>query len=145
VAGVIVALVVVLIAAEFGAGARDYGRRTYVDPRHAPADPFPQGNGFDGTLQRISLSAINGAACQLGTSREELLLSLDARSAFGPKVKWTRATLDDALRAGLVRAIDDADHRNTIPGFVATGLKFVAKRAPIDWILGRVHIPFLEQ
>ena len=52
--------------------------------------------------------------------------------------------LEDALRAGLVQAIEDADHRNTIPGFVATGLKFLAQRAPIDWILGRVNIPFLE-
>jgi hypothetical protein len=95
-------------------------------------------------LQRISLSAIDGAACHLGTSREELILSLDGGGPFGGKVKWTKQTLDDAVRAGLVQAIDDADHRNTIPGFVATALEFVAKRAPIEWILGRVHIPFLE-
>jgi hypothetical protein len=48
------------------------------------------------------------------------------------------------VRSGLVRAIEDADHRNTIPGFVATAMKFLAERAPIDWILGRVNIPFLE-
>ena len=116
----IVSLVVVLIAAEFAAGARDFAQRNYVDPCHAPADPFPQGHGIDGTLQRISLSAIDGAACKLGTGREELILSLEPRSDFGPEVRWTRATLEEALRAGLVRAIDDADHRNTIPGFVAT-------------------------
>ena len=144
IAGVIVALVVALVVAELGAGARTFAQRKFVDPCHAPADPFPQGHGIDGTLQRISLSAIDGAACKLGTGREELILSLDPRSDFGPDVKWTRATLEDALRAGLVQAIDDADHRNTIPGFVATALKFVAKRAPIDWILGRVNIPFLE-
>lgn len=44
----------------------------------------------------------------------------------------------------LVRAIDDADARNPLPGFAATGLLFVAQRAPIDRVLGRVHIPFLE-
>jgi hypothetical protein len=144
VAGVVVALVVCLVGAELGAGARTFAQREYVDPCHAPSDPFPQGNGVDGTLQRISLSAIDGAACHLGTSREELILSLDHRSDFGAKVKWTRSTLEDALRAGLVQAIDDADHRNTIPGFVASALKFAAKRAPIDWVLGRVNIPFLE-
>ncbi len=144
VAGLIVVLVVALVAGEFRAGARDFAHRDFVDPCHAPADPFPQGKGFDGTLQRISLSAIDGAACELHTGREELLLSLDSRGAFGSDVTWTRARLDDALRAGLVRAIDDADHRNTIPGFVATALKFVARRAPIDWVLGRVNIPFLE-
>ncbi len=81
---VIIALVVGLVAAEFRAGARTYAQREYVDPCHAPADPFPQGKGLDGTLQRISLSAINGAACKLGTGREELILSLEPRSDFGP-------------------------------------------------------------
>src|SRR5262249_15292609 len=113
----IMALVCLLVVLEFRAGARDYGRRTYVDPCHSPADPYPQGSGIDGTLQRISLSAIDGAACKLGVSREELVLSLDSRGPFGDKVHWTRATLEDALRAGLVQAIEDADHRNTIPGF----------------------------
>jgi MFS family permease len=140
----IMAFVCLLVVLEFRAGARGYGTRTYVDPCHSPADPYPQGHGIDGTLQRISLSAIDGAACKLGTSREELILSLDSKGPFGNKVHWTRATLEDAVRAGLVRAITDADHRNSIPGFVATGLKFVAERAPIDWVLGRIDIPFLE-
>ena len=56
-----------LIAAEFRAGAQDFGTRDYVAPCDAPADPFPQGSGIDGTLQRIALSAINGAACDLHT------------------------------------------------------------------------------
>ena len=140
----IVVAVPLLLVGEFRNGARDFGTHTYVDPCTAPADPFPQGKGIDGTLQRITLSALDGAACKLGTSREELLLSLEPKSGFGGKVKWTQNALEDAIRAGLDRAIDDADHRNTIPGFVATGLKFVADHAPIDWILGRINIPFLE-
>jgi MFS family permease len=144
VAGAIGVLVVLLVAAEFRAGAQDYGQRAYVNPCDAPADPFPQGEGLDGTLQRISLSAINGAACELGTSREELLLSMEPKSGFGGQVEWTQDTLEDALRVGLVRAIEDADDRNTVPGFAATAMKFLAERAPIDWILGRVDIPFLE-
>jgi predicted MFS family arabinose efflux permease len=140
----VMALVCLLVVLEFRAGASDFGKRTYVDPCNAPTDPYPQGRGIDGTLQRISLSAIDGAACKLGVSREELVLSLDSRGPFGDKVHWTQATLEDALRAGLVQAISDADDRNTIPGFVATGLKFLAERAPIDWVLGRIDIPFLE-
>jgi MFS family permease len=140
----IMALVCLLVVLEFRAGASDFGKRTFVDPCNAPADPYPQGHGIDGTLQRIALSAIDGAACKLGTSREELVLSLDSQGPFGNEVRWTRSTLEDALRAGLVQAITDADHRNTIPGFVATGLKFLAERAPIDWVLGRIDIPFLE-
>jgi hypothetical protein len=140
----IIVLVPLLVVAEFSQGARAFGTHTYVDPCRAPADPFPQGKGLDGTAQRITLSALDGAACKLGTSREELLLSMEPKSGFGGEVHWTRDTLEEALRAGLKRAIDDADHRDTIPGFVATGLKFLADRAPIDWILGRVNVPFLE-
>src|SRR5262249_39125245 len=91
----IMALVCLLVGLEVRAGARDYGRRTYVDPCHGPADPYPEGSGIDGTLQRIALSAINGAACKLGVSREELVLSLDSQGPFGSEVHWTRDTLED--------------------------------------------------
>jgi hypothetical protein len=145
VAGAIAALVVLLVVAELRAGAVDFGTRRYVDPCEGVADPFPQGEGLDGTLQRISLSAIDGAACKLGTSREELLLSLEQRSGFGDEVRWDKKTLNEAVRAGLVRAIDDADHRNSLPGLVAGALRIAAQHAPVDWILGRVDIPFLEE
>jgi hypothetical protein len=69
---------------------------------------------------------------------------MEPRSGFGEEVTWTDDALEDALRAGLVRAIDDADERDTVPGLVATGMRFLAERAPIDWVLGRVDIPFLE-
>jgi MFS family permease len=140
----VLVLVGVLLTGELLAGARDYGTHTYVDPCHAPADPYPVGHGIDGSLQRIALSAINGAACKLGTSREDLVLSIDRKSGFGNNVHWTQGELEVALRAGLIRAIDDADHRDTLPAFAATGLKFLARHAPIDWVLGRINIPFLD-
>jgi MFS family permease len=143
-ASVVMVLVVALIAAEFRAGARDYGTREYVAPCDAPADPFPQGDGLDGTIQRIALSTINGAACELGTSREELLLSMEPKSGFGPEVTWTEDTLEAAVRAGLVRAVEDADERDTIPGLVARALRFAAERAPLDWVLGRFDLPFVD-
>jgi MFS family permease len=87
-ASVVMVLVVALVAAEFRAGARDYGTREYVAPCDAPADPFPQGDGLDGTIQRIALSTINGGACELGTSREDLLLSMEPKSGFGPEITY---------------------------------------------------------
>lgn len=133
-----------LLVVEVRAGARDYGERTYVDPCTAPIDPFPQGSGLDGILQRIVLSALNGAACELGTGREELVLSLEPETGFGGEVTWTQEELERALQAGLLRAIDDADERNTLPGFVARILRFAVERAPLDWLLGLVDLPFLE-
>ena len=133
-----------MASATFAAGARDFAEREYVAPCDAPADPFPQGSGIDGTLQRIALSAINGAACELGTGREELVLSFEPHSGFGPEVTWTQDALEDAIQSGLVRAIEDADERDTLPGIVARGLAFVVERAPLDWLLGRFDIPFVE-
>ena len=100
-----------------------------------PKIPFPQGDGIDGTLQRIALSAINGAACELGTGREELILSLERRSGFGPEVTWTEDTLEEALRAGLIRAIDDADERDTLPGLAARGSRSspIMRRSTGSW------------
>ena len=131
-----------LVIVYLALGGASYSPAKVADPCMPRALRNPQGVGE--VAEQVVLSAIDGAACKLGTSREDLILSLEPRSDFGPEVTWTRATLEDALRAGLVRAIEDADHRNAIPGFVATGMKFLAERAPIDWILGRVNIPFLE-
>ena len=66
------------------------------------------------------------SACDLGIGREELVLSLDPSSGVGD-VKWDHDTIDDAVKAGTVRAIDDAQDRGTLPGWAATRLKTVVK------------------
>ena len=40
-----------------------------------------------------------------------------------------------AVEAGLVRAIDDAEEQGSLPGFAATILRELVRRAPIDWLL----------
>src|SRR5262249_25708556 len=97
VAVAIVALVVVFIAGEFRAGARSYGQHPNGDPAPGPGNPSPRGRGLEETIKTTALSAMNGAACKLGTSREEMILSLEPKSGFGPKVTWTRQNLEDAL------------------------------------------------
>lgn len=63
-------------------GAPDTGEFVAEDPCTAAPDQFP-GDGFDASVQRIALFALNGAACELGTTRERLvLLSLDPNSSF---------------------------------------------------------------
>jgi hypothetical protein len=86
------------------------------------------------------LSALNGAACDLGTTRERLVLSLDAASPYRD-VHWDRPTLERALRAGADRAIADADKRDSLPGWVAWVLRRVVERAPIGWLVDRVPLP----
>lgn len=120
------------------AGAGEMGRYEPADPCTAPADPF-SGDGLDATVQRLVLSGLNGAACKLGVSREALVLSLDEASGVDD-VAWDRTTIEDALRAGLGRAIDDADERDSLPGWIATALGWAVERAPVSWFLEQLGV-----
>lgn len=129
-AAIVVGVAVPAVAV--GAGAQEFGEVSLADPCTAPPDPFP-GSGFDAAAQRAVLSGLNGAACELGISREELVLSLEPAS--DAEVDWDRDTIQDALRSGADRAIADADHRGTLPGLIADPLRWMVSRAPISWFL----------
>ena len=137
IAGLLVGASVGFVVAEWN-GAKDFGRYEAADPCAASAETF-EGSGLDATVQRIALGGLNGAACELGTSREELILSLDSSSGIGD-VTWDRDTAASAIQSGTSRAIDDAVDRGTLPGWVGTALRFVVERAPIDWLLEQLPI-----
>jgi hypothetical protein len=95
---------------------------------------FP-GHGIDSTIQRVVLDGLDGAACRLHTSREQLVLSLRGTR------KWDRRTIEKALRAGLLRAVDEAERRGDIPGFLAPLVRRVVKSAPIDKLInGKISL-----
>lgn len=74
-------------------------------------------------LEQVALSALDGAACTLGVSREELLLSLRDQKAFDSFASAHGFTPDDgkrAIRQGLERALDDAESAGALPGFAAS-------------------------
>jgi MFS family permease len=137
--GVAAAVAVGLIAAEFAAGAGTVGEFEAADPCTAAPDTYP-GSGLDAAVQRIALSTLNGAACELGTTRERLVLSLDPDSGYDD-VTWDEETAEQAMRSGAHRAIDDADERDSIPGFVASALHFIVDRAPLSWLIDRLPLP----
>ncbi|HET7235523.1 MAG TPA: hypothetical protein VFK59_03730 [Actinomycetota bacterium] len=131
---VVVALFVgagVLIGAELANGAADAGALAVQDPCE-PREAFP-GEGFDATLQRIVLDGLDGAACELGTTREELVLSLAPSS--GVQIEWDDETIQAAVRAGLLEAISDAEDRGSVNALVAVVLREVVERAPVQWLI----------
>jgi hypothetical protein len=132
--GILVAVFVgaaVLVGVEFANGAADAGALAVHDPCEArPAFP---GQGLDATLQRLVLDGLDGAACELGATREELVLSLSPRS--NADIRWDDATIERALRAGLLGAIDDAEQRGSLNGVVAALLRQVVERAPVQWLI----------
>jgi hypothetical protein len=130
--GAIAAVAVTLIAVELGMGAASYGEFHPADPCTA-IETFP-GSGVDATIQRVTLSGLNGAACELDTTREELVLSFVPQAGSEP-IEWDRPTIERAVRAGLERAIDDEQERGSIGSITAFLLRQIAARAPIDWLI----------
>ena len=83
-----------------------------------------RGDGIEAALQQIVLSTLDGTACELGDSREALVLALrdDASlEKFVATNEVTREDVEQALSESLAAAIDEAEEEGTLPGLV-TGL-----------------------
>ena len=119
-----------LLIAELGAGAASGVPPKLGDPcrpRQAQTD------GLDATIQRIVLDGLDGAACRLHTTREELVLSLGG--AAGHHRRWDAHTIEVALRAGLLRAVDDAERRGDLPSFAAAVVRRLVRAAPLERLI----------
>jgi hypothetical protein len=121
---------VALVAVELGLGALHQPSPAIASPC-VPRDG--RTGGIDATLQRIVLDGVDGAACRLHTTREELVLSIDGGSE-APR-HWDAHTIDVALRAGLLRSVDEAERRGDIPGFVAPALRQLVERLPVEQVI----------
>jgi hypothetical protein len=91
--------------------------------------------GLEAVAQQIALSALDGAACHFGVSRETLTLALGtatSRARFARDHHVDSHELENAVRRGLVRSIDDAERAGAIGGFRATALRFGAEHIPIE-------------
>jgi hypothetical protein len=120
-----------LIVVELALGAVSFGQPRLADP--CTANPGPSGGGVDGTVQRFARATLDGAACELHTTREELVLSF-VPAAGTRRIRWTRPTIDRALRAGL----DRAAHNLAGNGIVGQALAFTLSQlfAPsVEWFL----------
>jgi hypothetical protein len=128
--GALLAAGVVLVAVELGKGALDEPSPKIANPcvpRHGRT------GGFDTTVQRIVLDGLDGAACRLHTTREELVLSLGGGTVV--RRRWDKHTVEVALRAGLLRSVDEAEDRGDIPSFLAPLVRRLVERAPLDRII----------
>ena len=111
-----------LIAIELALGAVSFGQPRLSDPCTATAGP--SGGGFNGMVERLARATLDGAACELHTTREELVLSF-VPAAGTHRIRWTRRRIDRALRAGLSRAA----HSLVGNGIVGDALAFALTQA----------------
>lgn len=96
-------------------------------------DPGDLGEVFE----QIVLSALDGAACELGVSREELVLAAKDEASlesFAREHGISRSEAEQAVEGGLERAIDDAEEADALPGVVAGFARRVVGSTP-PWLV----------
>ena len=120
-----------LVGVELGKGALNEPSPKIADPC-VPRDG--RTGGIDATLQRIVLDGLDGAACRLHTTREELVLSIGGGGA-GVTRRWDEHTIEVALRSGMLRAVDAAERRGDLPSFVADALRGIVEHAPLGKLI----------
>jgi hypothetical protein len=107
------------------------------------ADPCaPRGWRDPGSLgqvaEQIVLSALDGAACELHVSRERIVLAFENRASlerFARAHGITNDELERLVRSGLLRAVDDAVRADALPADLATRLRDLVRRFPVDVLL----------
>jgi len=95
-------------------------------------------SGVEAAIEQIVLSTADGAACELGVSREELLLALGSGSdldSFAAENDITRSDAESAIRKGLDGAIGDAEQADAIGAGTARLLRQISENFPIGILL----------
>jgi hypothetical protein len=132
--GALAAAAASLIVIELALGALSFGQTRLADP--CTAKPAFKGGGIDGAVQRFALSGLNGAACELHTTREEFVLSF-VPSAGTKQIRWDRETIDRALKAGLDRAARDTAGGGLLGSVFSFALRKIVGD-PLGFFLGEL-------
>ncbi len=122
-----------LVFAYLAAGGASYEPAKTQDP--CKPRPWRDPEGLQQIAEQFSLSALDGAACELGVSRETLARALTtpaSRKRFTEHYGIDDAELARAIRAGLLRAIDDAERAGALNPLLGTPLRATVRQIPVD-------------
>jgi len=127
---------VALVVGYILAGGLDYK----PDPAPDPCQPrqWTQTERLEDTAEQFALSALDGAACDLGVSRGELARALESPGTLDQFTRdndFSDAEVEDAIRAGAGRAIDDAENAGVIEPVVALGLRIAVRSLPLAGLI----------
>ena len=131
--GVAIAASLSLVGAYLAAGGSSYTPAKTQDP--CKQRPWRDPEGLQELAQQFSLSALDGAACELGVSRETLARALatpESRERFTQRYGISDEELARAIRAGLLRAVDDAERAGALSPLLAGPLRATLRQIPID-------------
>jgi hypothetical protein len=125
-----------LVTAYLALGGATYEPLEVADP--CEAKPVEQLQAREQILERLALSALDGAACRLRVTREELALALageEARRRFVEEHRIGDEQLEQAVRSGIERAVDDARRTGVISALEAELLRRGAAALPVATLI----------
>jgi hypothetical protein len=130
-----VGLVATVLVPYLALGGGSYEPSSVADP--CVVREWRDPGGLQEVLEQVFLSALDGTACELGVSREDLVLAVrdeDSLDTFAEASGLTRTDAERALQDGLRRAVDDAEEAGALPGFVASLARRAIESVP-PWLL----------
>lgn len=132
---VVVAIVasLALVFTYLAAGGASYEPAKVQDP--CKPRPWRNPEGLEQIAEQFSLSALDGAACKLGVSRETLARALAtqaSRERFIKRYGLDDAELAQAVRAGLLRAVNEAERAGALSPLLAAPLRATLRNIPIN-------------
>lgn len=131
--GAAIAAALVLVGIYLAAGGSSYTPEKSQDP--CEHRPWSNPEGLQEIANQFSISALDGAACQLGVTRETLARALatpEGRERFKQRYGIDDEKLAKAIRAGLLRAVDDAEEAGALSPIIAGPLRGTIEEIPLD-------------
>jgi len=132
VGGALVAALI-LVGAYLAAGGASYTPEKTLDP--CKPRPWSNPEGLGEIANQFTTSALDGAACKLGVSRERLaraLATTEGREKFAKEFHIDDERLTKAIRAGLVRAVDDAEENGELSPLLAGPIRATVQHVPLE-------------
>lgn len=132
---VAIAAVAAVVVPYVALGGASYEPTAVADP--CVAREWRDPGDVQAVLEQVVLSALDGAACELGVSREEFVLAVrdeESLDAFAAQHRLSRADAERAVEDALARAIDEAEDAGALSGFAASVLRRAVVALP-PWLV----------
>jgi hypothetical protein len=131
-----VAAALALIVAYLALGGASFAPAKVADP--CVARDWREPEGLEKVAEQIVLSGLDGAACELGVTREQIVLAFAGRGsvrALAREHGISEERLEELVRSGLLRAVDDAERAGALNPTVASLLRGLVRRIPVRNLL----------
>jgi hypothetical protein len=125
-----------LVALYLALGGASYAPAKSADP--CATRDWREPGGIQEVAEQIVLSGLDGAACELGVPREEVVLAFGSRAkldAFAREHDLSADEFEQLVKNGLDRAIDDAEEADALNPTVASLIRGVVDRIPIEQVI----------